>query len=163
MGTAQSTEEEGKCPLPGRPFQATPNNVVLATQRGKNRRERIERSLLPEEEPGDSVLTKQNQEEVSKQPDMRRMNENGDPLGPSTELKEWRTERPSGVENPSEEDRERKWGNLLSLKGGMKAIKKLKVKEIREILKENRIKITHKGKYLNKKQMLNKLKMIKWN
>ena len=160
MGTAQSTEEDGKCPLPGKPFQATPNNVVRATQRGMNRKERIERSFLPEIEPGDSILTKRNQEEVSKQQsDMRRMNENGDPLAPSTELKEWRGERPSG------EDRETKWGNLSRLiqRGGMKAVKKLKIKEIREILKENRIKITHKGKYLTKKQMLNKLKMIKWN
>jgi hypothetical protein len=90
------------------------------------------------------------------------MNE-GEPLHPSSEpikIKEWREERP-----PEEGEKMQpvaKWREITQ-RGGMKAVKKLHVKELRELLKENRIKITHKGKYLSKKQMLNKLKMIKWN
>lgn len=148
MGTAQSIEEGSKkCPLPGKPFVATPNNVVNATEKACNRAKRIKSKLLMEpSEAGDTVPTANNMKETKKEEH---------PTEPPVEI----TERPSdeGVEMKSVKLRELVQG------GGMRAVKKLHIKELRELLKENRIKVTHKGKYLTKKQMLNKLKMIKWN
>lgn len=158
MGTTQSVEEgDKKCPLPGKPFVATANNVVNATEKACNRAKRIKEKLLMQpEEVMDTVPTIRNKE----------MNE-GEPLHPSTSPSKpvemtWREKRPS-VEEGEKEQPVPQWRKYLTQKGGMKAIKKLHVKELRELLKENRIKITNKGKYLSKKQMLNKLKMIKWN
>ena len=153
MGTAQSIEEGSKkCPLPGKPFVSTPNNVVNATEKACNRAKRIKTKLLMEpSEVIDTIPTENNMEKT-------KIETHPTEVPPEiNELQTWRGERPSeeGVEMKSA----KKWKQL----GGMKAIKKLQVKELRELLKENRIKITHKGKYLSKKQMLNKLKMIKWN
>jgi hypothetical protein len=154
MGTAQSIEEGSKkCPLPGRPFVSTPNNVVNATEKACNRAKRIKTKLLMEpSEVVDTIPTIKN---------MKEMNEGEihptEPPVEMTELKEWRGER------PSEEGVEMQPITQRVQQGGMKAAKKLHIKELRELLKENRIKVTNKGKYLTKKQMLNKLKMIKWN
>jgi hypothetical protein len=150
MGTAQSIEEGSKkCPLPGKPFVATANNVVNATEKACNRAKRIKTKLLMEpSEVIDTIPTENNMEKT-------KIETHPTEVPPEiTKLKEWREERPSseGV----------KMQPVRQL-GGMKAIKKLKVKELRELLKENRIKVTHKGKYLTKKQMINKLKMINWN
>ncbi len=159
MGTTQSIEEgDKKCPLPGKPFIATANNVVNATEKACNRAKRIKEKLLMQpEEVMDTVPTDGN---------ITHMNE-GEPLHPTTspsepvKLKTWRGERPSEKEGEGIKP-VGKWREITQ-RGGMKAVKKLHVKELRELLKENRIKITHKGKYLSKKQMINKLKMMKWN
>ena len=157
MGTAQSIEEGSKkCPLPGRPFVATPNNVVNATEKACNRAKRIKTKLLMEpSEVVDTIPTVRNTTEMNE--------EETHPTEPPvkmTEFKEWREERPS--EEGVEMQPVARWRELVQ-RGGMKVAKKLHIKELRELLKENRIKVTHKGKYLTKKQMLNKLKMMKWN
>jgi hypothetical protein len=173
MGTAQSVEEDGKCPLPGKPFEATPNNVVRATQKAYNRMQRIEKTLSPE--VGDTVPTSKNTVLTHKK-------ENTYSPIHSSEITNKIEERPlvaqEGDMNPSLlkgiETGIKQRGDLnpsllkgietgIKQRGGMKYLKTLKVKELREVLKQNRIKITHKGKYLNKKQMIHKLKMMKWN
>lgn len=152
MGTAQSIEEGSKkCPLPGKPFVATSNNVVNATEKACNRAKRIKTKLLMEKsEVVDTIPTANNMKEIKE--------EEVHPSEPSVELQSWRGERPEGEEMKPIS----KWRELIQ-RGGMKTAKKLHIKELRELLKENRIKVTFKGKYLSKKQMLNKLKMIKWN
>ena len=155
MGTAQSTEEAGKCPLPGKAFEATPNNVVRATQQAYNRMRKIEKKLSPEI-IGDTVETSKNGESAV-------LTENSHPSSPTFVNLEGKRPLPQeGVSNPSLLTGIEN-GIRIKQEGGMKYLKTLKVKELREVLKQNRIKITHKGKYLNKKQMIHKLKMIKWN
>ncbi len=148
MGTAQSVEEQ-KCPLPGKPFVATANNVVNATEKATQRKERIQKDLLEPSQIGDTISTSRNSNETEP-PHSSQV---------STELQEWRGEK----RKPTEPTEIKMTWRRRAQQGGMEVIKKLHVKELRELLKENRIKVTHKGKYLSKKQMINKLKMIKWN
>lgn len=67
-------------------------------------------------------------------------------------------------ENPEKTEEEKEKEEIRNImKGGSKYLKSKKITNeyLREVLKKNKIKVTHKGKYLNRKQLVAKLKMIK--
>ena len=166
MGMAQSTEEQQmKCPLPGKPFIATPKNVANETTRANLRIKRLKEDLQINRQVGETVATTSLQApEVRK--DALRVSSLSEPPSHPTGSVEGNVEMTPLKLGHTEVDDPLQGVNplqVLQKGGGIKALQKMKLsnKDLRKILQMNRIKVTHKGKYLNKKQMWNKIKMLK--
>ncbi len=170
MGLAQSTEQQAeKCPLPGQPFIATTNNVSKeiesARQRINDLKELKKNNL---NKIGNTIpvpIPLKNNSGNSGNIELKETSttETSTPNGTS-EITEEKVEETDGTKINLWRDNQKRVEEFKSMGGGFKSLKKMKLKnsELRELLKQNNLKISYKGKYLTKKQMLNKLKMLKF-
>ncbi len=188
MGASQSSDMQ--CPMPNQPFvpqntNTTVENINIFTERMKKKqmKNRINTNIVntipvPENiQKGKNMISepetplpmfppnqppKPANETIQIQNEIETVKQN--PVNEISESKEEEVKEEIKEEIPEKTEEEKEKEEIRNImKGGSKYLKSKKITNeyLREVLKKNKIKVTHKGKYLNRKQLVAKLKMIK--